>query len=438
MATTMRSVQPPIQNASLAHMLGHRLPPHRLMPEVKPAMRPVQRKTRHYLPAVWMRAGTSKGLFIHRHDLPPRQEEWGPVLLSAMGSQDSDPLQLNGVGGATSTTSKISVVAPSQRPDAHVDYTFVQVSVGSSKIDMTGNCGNMAAGVGPFAVDEGLVKIEQGQRQVDVRIFNTNTQRMLVETIEVDEHGRCVEDGDFGIPGVLSTGSCIKMSFEDPEGAMTGRLLPSGSPTDTVEVRTETLAGPTRVRVSAIDAANPFVFVDRSDIPRSLEELGPAHPDYLSFVEEVRRQGAVLMGLAQTTEQAAKIRGTPKVAVVSLPSTPGTSGMPVVADVEVQSFSMGKPHSSLQMTGAVPLAAAACIKGTIIQDIVAQTKALRDAASSSKSEAEPGESFRTLTIQHPKGLMPVEVHMGNESKISKVVLSRTARRLFCGEVAYLA
>ncbi|KAI7248873.1 hypothetical protein KC335_g18113, partial [Hortaea werneckii] len=325
-----------------------------------------------------------------------------------------------------------------QRPDAHVDYTFVQVSVGSSKIDMTGNCGNMAAGVGPFAVDEGLVKIEQGQRQVDVRIFNTNTQRMLVETIEVDEHGRCVEDGDFGIPGVLSTGSCIKMSFEDPEGAMTGRLLPSGSPTDTVEVRTETLAGPTRVRVSAIDAANPFVFVDRSDIPRSLEELGPAHPDYLSFVEEVRRQGAVLMGLAQTTEQAAKIRGTPKVAVVSLPSTPGTSGMPVVADVEVQSFSMGKPHSSLQMTGAVPLAAAACIKGTIIQDIVAQTKALRDAASSSKSEAEPGESFRTLTIQHPKGLMPVEVHMGNESKISKVVLSRTARRLFCGEVAYLA
>ncbi|GAB1739532.1 hypothetical protein NU219Hw_g4484t1 [Hortaea werneckii] len=281
-------------------------------------------------------------------------------------------------------------------------------------------------------------KVEHGQRQVDVRIFNTNTQRTLVETIEVDEHGRCVEDGDFGIPGVLSTGSCIRMSFEDPGGAMTGRLLPSGSPTDTVEVRTETLPGPIQVRVSTVDAANPFVFVDRSDIPRSSEELGQAHPNYLSFMEEVRRQGAVLMGLAQSAEQAAKIRGTPKIAVVSLPSTPGTSGMPVVADVEVQSFSMGKPHSSLQMTGAVPLAAAACIEVTIVENIVAQTKALRSAASSSVSGSEAREPFRTLTIQHPKGLMPVEVHMNNGSKISKVVLSRTARRLFCGEVAYLA
>ena len=127
------------------------------------------RKTRHYLPAVWMRAGTSKGLFIHRSDLPAREEAWGPILLSAMGSQDSDSMQLNGIGGATSTTSKVAIVAPSKRPGVDVDYTFAQVAVGASAVDMSGNCGNIASGVGPFAIDEGLVDVRPGQTEVRPR-----------------------------------------------------------------------------------------------------------------------------------------------------------------------------------------------------------------------------------------------------------------------------
>lgn len=123
-------------------------------------------KRRRALPAVWMRAGTSKGLYLHRKDLPQNESDWSPVITRVMGSYDSDPKQLNGIGGATSTTSKVAVVSPSKRPGVDVDYTFVQVSIGSPKLDMTGNCGNIASGVGPFAVDEGMVKVEKGQKQV--------------------------------------------------------------------------------------------------------------------------------------------------------------------------------------------------------------------------------------------------------------------------------
>lgn len=123
-------------------------------------------RKRRALPAVWMRAGTSKGLYLHRQDLPSSQDDWPAVITRVMGSYDSDPKQLNGIGGATSTTSKVAVVSRSKRPGVDVDYTFVQVPIGSPKLDMTGNCGNIASGVGPFAVDEGLVQIRPGQDQV--------------------------------------------------------------------------------------------------------------------------------------------------------------------------------------------------------------------------------------------------------------------------------
>lgn len=121
---------------------------------------------RYSCPAVWMRAGTSKGLFLHERDLPAQREQWGPIILAAMGSQDSDPKQLDGVAGATSTTSKVAVVKPSSRQDVDVEYTFVQVAIGSPKLYFTGNCGNIASGVGPFAVDEGIVNVECGQQTV--------------------------------------------------------------------------------------------------------------------------------------------------------------------------------------------------------------------------------------------------------------------------------
>lgn len=134
----------------------------------KPVALPRKRRA---LPAVWMRAGTSKGLYLHQKDLPANTDDWASVITRVMGSYDSDPKQLNGIGGATSTTSKVAVVSPSKRQGADVDYTFIQVSIGSPKLDMTGNCGNIASGVGPFAVDEGMVDIQPGQSQV--RLYGT-------------------------------------------------------------------------------------------------------------------------------------------------------------------------------------------------------------------------------------------------------------------------
>ncbi|KAK5701268.1 hypothetical protein LTR17_022725 [Elasticomyces elasticus] len=394
---------------------------------------PLPRKARRYLPAVWMRAGTSKGLFIHRHDLPAREDEWAPILLSAMGSNDSDSMQLNGVGGATSTTSKVAIVAPSHRQGVDVDYTFIQVAVGASAVDASGNCGNIASGVGPFAIDEGLVKVEPGQTEVDVRIYNTNTGRTLVETLEVDEEGHFVEEGVYRIPGVQSPGSRIRMAFERPAGSKTGRLLPSGAPTNIVNVHTS--QSTCHVRISAVDAANPFIFVDEATLPRSLRAIQPGEPQYLEFIESVRRVGAVLMGLAKSVEEAALTRGTPKIAVVTMPSLPHKTPTAVIPDVRVTAFSMGKVHGSLQMTGAVPLAVAACTEGTIVHEIAQRAAKLRHTPEVPLARVGDKET-REIVIEHAKGVMPVYVEKDTQSVVSKVTLSRTARRLFEGQVVY--
>jgi hypothetical protein len=157
-----------IETITIPH-ISTRLPlPLPIMPGlVTPLATPTSMpKRRRALPAVWMRAGTSKGLYLHRQDLPSSVDDWAAVITRVMGSYDSDPKQLNGIGGATSTTSKVAVVSPSKRPGVDVDYTFVQVPIGTPKLDMTGNCGNIASGVGPFAVDEGLVKVQPGETQV--------------------------------------------------------------------------------------------------------------------------------------------------------------------------------------------------------------------------------------------------------------------------------
>lgn len=175
-----------------------------------------------------MRAGTSKGLFIHRSHLPPSLDDWATPLLAAMGSKNNDARRIDGVGGGTSVTSKVAVVAPSDRPGVDVEYTFVQVAVGSETVDLSGNCGNICSGVGPFAVQERLVTPLPGARSVDVRIFNTNTSKVIVETVYVDENGNVEEDGDCLIPGVKGPGSEIKVAFIEPVGSMTGKLFPSG------------------------------------------------------------------------------------------------------------------------------------------------------------------------------------------------------------------
>jgi 2-methylaconitate cis-trans-isomerase PrpF len=267
---------------------------------------------RHQLPASLMRAGTSRGLFIHQKYLPESQQAWKPWILAAMGSKNNDARQIDGVGGATSTTSKVCVVAPSTRPGIDVEYTFIQVAVGKESLDFSGNCGNMASGIGPFAVEEGLVRATPGESHIDVSIYNTNTGKKLVETVELDDEGHYYDEGDYMMPGVRTPGSEVKVAFVDPAGSMTGKLFPTGKCSEMLQVAApRNGVVPFEVQASFVDAANPFVIVDATTMPLGADA---ALPGYLDLVEDIRRSGAVQMGLAPSVEAAALVKGTPKLA----------------------------------------------------------------------------------------------------------------------------
>ncbi|KAE8351130.1 PrpF protein [Aspergillus coremiiformis] len=392
------------------------------------------------IPAVWMRAGTSKGLFIHEHDLPPSKDLWGPILLSALGSAEADKRQLNGVGGATSTTSKVAVIRKSEIPGVDVDYTFVQIAPDQAQVDMTGNCGNMASGVGPFALDEDLVRpTVSEQKTVDIRVFNTNTQQLLVETVQVTPDGKFSEDGDYSIAGVPGTGSPIRTTFINPGGSMTGRLFPSGFKQEMLTVSSAHTSTPFQIRASLIDAANPFIFVDASTMPAVYRNSEPASFISLGVIEEIRVAGAVRFGLARDTATASLVRGTPKIALLYPGRRDGDTEFHVPApDIEVLPFSMGKPHPSLQLTGAVCLGSALSIPGTVAWDL----RHLKDDTCRGRHAAivTPTLSRVQWLLKHPSGTMDVEInlamHENRERSVESVSVFRTARRLFEGTVFY--
>src|SRR5271166_5435755 len=200
------------------------------------------------IPAVFMRGGTSKALMLHARDLPPDRGHWAPLFTAAMGTPDPYGRQLDGMGGGVSSLSKVCVLAPSQREDADIDYTFAQVLIKEARVDYKGNCGNMSAAVGPFAVDEGLVR--PNGDQANIRIFNTNTSKVIHANFPVEE-GRARYDGDLVIPGVGGSGAPIRLDFLQPGGASTGKLLPSGQALDLLHVPDFGA-----VEASLVDAAN--------------------------------------------------------------------------------------------------------------------------------------------------------------------------------------
>ncbi|KAJ5757433.1 uncharacterized protein N7511_006127 [Penicillium nucicola] len=394
---------------------------------------PLSRKA---FPAVWMRSGTSKGLFIHEKDLPASTKLWEPILVSAMGSAGGNAKQIDGVGGATSTTSKVAVIAKSQDPNIDVEYTFVQVAPDQAKIDMSGNCGNIASGVGPFALDEGIAKAIPGQTEIDIRILNTNTGQTLVETVQVASDGSFQEEGDFRIPGVQGTSSPIKVAFLNPGGSMTGRMFPSGASQEILIV-TSPSVGTFDVRVSLVDAANPFVLVDASSISIPGYPSWPDSDDstFVSVVEDIRRAGAVCFGLAVDIKAAGQVRGTPKIAFLS-PAAEDDKD----ADLQVLSFTMGKPHASLQLTGAVCLGAAASIHGTVAWDMAGRKGLDRVPKHGMSLDGYEIASPLPIGIRHPAGVIFVETMLGmgpeDVVNVEKVAVFRTARRLFEGNVFY--
>lgn len=373
-----------------------------------------------------MRAGTSKGVFLRAQDLPADVERWRRILPKVMGSPDPFGRQLDGLGGGTSTTSKLAVVSPSKRPDiADVDYLFIQGSVTGATLDMTGNCGNILSGVAPFAYEEGMVhrqpdSAKGGDGELSLTLRCLNNDQLIRSSFRVKD-GLPVENGDMVIDGVSTKGSPIRLDFLDPAGSMTGRLLPTGSPTDLLAV--EGLTEP--ILVSCVDAANPFVFVRMEDVEPTLVGFeSSAHLDkepLSSKVEAIRRSAAVVMGLAQDTISAAAVKGTPKICLVA-PASFAVNG-----HIMTRSWSMGKPHPALQLSGAVCIAAAAHIPGTIPHELVKGTT---------------GRIPSKLRIDHACGTIEasasVEAVLGTkEVKIASATLFRTARRLFSGEAYYV-
>ena len=319
------------------------------------------------VPAVIMRGGTSKGVYILEKDMPAEREKWDSLLLRIMGSPDKK--QIDGLGGSQSVTSKVAIVGPSSRPDADVDYTFAQVSVDKPIVSYKGNCGNISSGVGPFAVEAGLVEAREGQ--TTVRIYNTNTDKIIAADIRT-ENGRVVYEGDFAIAGVPGTASPIRLKFVDPAGTLGKGLLPTGSSVDVLEVPD---LGP--VEVSIVDAANPLVFVRARDLGLSGRELPDelnADPQKLDLLEKVRGLAAVKLGLIEDwTRSAWETPGIPKMTFVAEPADYLAADGREIKEEEIdllsRMMSMQKAHPSYAMTGAMCTAAAAVIPGSVVNQV---------------------------------------------------------------------
>ena len=371
------------------------------------------------LPAVFMRGGTSKALMLHRRDVPGDLAAWEPVFLSAMDSPDPFGRQLNGMGGGVSSVSKICVVERSARPDADIDYTFVQVVVRDGRIDLSGNCGNMLSAVGPFAVDEGLVDVPDGP--VRLRIYNTNT-RKLIEARFAVRGGRAVYGGDLAIPGVTGTGAPIRLDFVDPGGATTGRLLPTGAVRQELDV-----PGLGPIEASLVDAANACVFVRAADLGLAGTELPAALeavPGLLDRLARIRRAASVAMGIAPDLEAAARIVHVPFVGLVAPPRDSGSlSGAAIRAaeiDLTARVISNGVPHQALPLTATLCLAVAARITGSLVHEAARPT----DTA---------------LRVGMPSGILTADATVtrdGERWRAERGSFFRTARPLMRGEVFY--
>ncbi len=358
--------------------------------------------------SVFMRGGTSKGLFFREKDLPKDPALRDSIFLRVMGSPD--PRQIDGLGSGFSSASKVAVVAPPEKPGQPIRYTFGQVSVTTPMVDYRGNCGNLSAAVGPFAIDEGMV--EAVDPVTTVEILNTNTGKIIFAEVPVRE-GRAVVEGDCSISGVRGTGAPIPLRFEDPGGAVTGSLLPTGHRVDRISV-----PGRGDLEVSIVDAGNPTVFVKAEDLGLSggePPEQIDADAGLLSTLEGIRGLAAERCGLVSDAAEAAhRSPAVPKVAIISAPSASAEE-----VHLSATILSMGKAHRAYALTGAIATAVAAKIEGTVVH------------AVSRKGEG-PDVIFR-----HPSGRMTVQVELedGREGpRVRRVGTVRTARRLMEGFV----
>ena len=381
------------------------------------------------IPATYMRGGTSKGVFFSLLDLPAVAQVPGAardaLLLRVIGSPDPYEKQIDGMGAATSSTSKTVIVSKSLRADHDVDYLFGQVAIDKPFVDWSGNCGNLSAAVGSFAVSSGLVDTARIPRNgtAVVRIWQANIGKTIIAHVPITD-GAVQETGDFELDGVTFPAAEVQLEFLNPaadeEGAG-GSMFPTGNLVDDLEV-----PGVGTLNVTMINAGIPTIFVNARDIGYSGAELQSdinSDPKALAMFETIRAHGALRMGLIDKLEDAAKRQHTPKVAFVAGPADyVSSSGKPVSAqsvDLLVRALSMGKLHHAMMGTAAVAIGTAAAIPGTLV------------------NLAAGGEQRDAVRFGHPSGTLRVGAEarqVDGEWTVTKAIMSRSARVLMEGWV----
>ncbi|MES2316771.1 MAG: 2-methylaconitate cis-trans isomerase PrpF [Pseudomonadota bacterium] len=381
------------------------------------------------IPATYMRGGTSKGVFFRLQDLPEVARMPGAardaLLLRVIGSPDPYGKQIDGMGGATSSTSKAVIVSPSGREGHDVDYLFGQVAIDKAFVDWSGNCGNLSAAVGSFAISSGMVHPERIPQDgvATVRIWQANIGKTIVAHVPMSG-GQVQETGDFALDGVTFPAAEVQLEFLDPaaeeEGAG-GAMFPTGNLVDELDV-----PGVGTFKATMINAGIPTIFVNAADIGYTGAELQEAingDPKALEMFETIRAYGAVRMGLIKHVAEASKRQHTPKVAFVAAPSDyVSSSGKQVAAsdiDLQVRALSMGKLHHAMMGTAAVAIGTAAAIPGTLV------------------NLAAGGGARSAVRFGHPSGTLRVgaeATQVSGEWSVRKAIMSRSARVLMEGWV----
>jgi len=381
------------------------------------------------VPATYMRGGTSKGVFFRLQDLPDAAQQPGPardaLLLRVIGSPDPYGKQIDGMGGATSSTSKSVIISKSTRPEHDVDYLFGQVSIDQAFVDWSGNCGNLSAAVGPFAISNGLVDPSRLPKDgiATIRIWQANIQKTIIAHVPMT-NGAVQETGDFELDGVTFPAAEVQLEFMDPaaeeEGAG-GAMFPTGQLIDDLEV-----PGVGLLKATMINAGIPTIFVNADAIGYTGTELQEAinsDPKALAMFETIRAYGALRMGLIKDISEAAKRQHTPKVAFVAAPKEYVSSSGKVVkagdVDLLVRALSMGKLHHAMMGTAAVAIGTAAAIPGTLV------------------NLAAGGGERTAVRFGHPSGTLRVGAEAAQEAGewcVKKAIMSRSARVLMEGWV----
>jgi 4-oxalomesaconate tautomerase len=342
---------------------------------------------------MWMRGGTSKGGYFLEQDLPADIAERDAFLLRVMGSPD--PRQIDGMGGADPLTSKVAVVSKSERPGIDVDYLFLQVFVDQAIVTDKQNCGNILAGVGPFAIERGLVAATSDETRV--AIYMVNTGQVAIATVETPD-GKVRYDGDARIDGVPGTAAPVPLEFRDTAGSSCGALLPTGNAVDEIE----------GVRCTLIDNGMPCIVFKAEDVGASGYEDRDTLDNWAelkSRIEAIRRKAGPLMNLGDVADKS-----VPKMMLVASPRNGGA--------VTVRSFIPHRAHASVGVLGAVSVATACLIDGSPAAD-VAQI---------------PGGKRKTLSVEHPTGEMSCILEINDTGEVVSAALLRTARKLMDGVV----